>query len=121
MPLLEIEIVGEPDGNRRDALAQDLADAAGVVLKSGPQEAWVRVRILPSERYAECGGKTPGVLPVFVRILKRLPPEGDTLRREVRELTRAVARVCGRPEAHVHVCYEPPGAGRQAFGGTLVE
>ncbi|MCC7536526.1 MAG: hypothetical protein IT379_09955, partial [Deltaproteobacteria bacterium] len=76
---------------------------------------------IPRALYAEnAGGPEPGVMPVFVRVLARDVPEGDALGAQVRDLTRAVALVCGRPEANVHVLYEPSATGRLAFGGKLV-
>ena len=119
MPILEVEIVGEPQGDRA-GLAQRLADAAADVLGSAPQGTWVRLRILPTEDYAENGGALPGVAPVFVSVLQRASPPDAERADEVRRLTEAIAGACGRPAANVHVRYEPDAAGRQAFGGKLV-
>ena len=118
MPLLEIELVG---GQVAADAAQRIADAAAKVFEAAPQTTWVRVRTLAAGEYAENGGAEPGVAPVFVTVRKRANPQGETLRAEARSLTEAVARVCGRPKEQVHVCYEPAAAGRQAFGGELVE
>ena len=120
MPILEIEIVGEPAADIRDGLAQRIADVAGPLFGSDPQETWVRLRILPPGQYAENGGTPGGVAPVFVSVLRRRNPEGEELEREVVELTAAIAIACGRPKENVHVRYEPPGADRQAFGGRLI-
>jgi phenylpyruvate tautomerase PptA (4-oxalocrotonate tautomerase family) len=121
MPLLEIEIVGAVEASAGETLAQRLADATGRVLGSPPQATWVRVRTLRPEEYAENEGGPAGVMPVFVKVTKRSTPPGDTLQTEVRQLTEAIAKICGRPRENVHVAYEPAAAGRQAFGGTLVE
>lgn len=120
MPLLEVEIVGESGDADRPALAQRIADAVAQVLSSPPQGAWVRVRTLRPEEFAESGGAEPGVRPVFVSLIRRTNPEGDSLAEEVRRVTEAVAEACGRPPENVHVRYEAPAAGRQAFGGKLV-
>jgi phenylpyruvate tautomerase PptA (4-oxalocrotonate tautomerase family) len=120
MPILEIEIVGDPAAGTRDGLAQRIADAAGRVLGSDPQETWVRVRLLPADHYAENGGAPTGIAPVFVSLLKRRNPEGKELDLEVANLTTAIADACGRPRDNVHILYDPPGAGRQAFGGRLI-
>jgi phenylpyruvate tautomerase PptA (4-oxalocrotonate tautomerase family) len=119
MPLMEVEIVGDLGTAARDGLAQRIADAAGVILGSDPQETWVRLRFLPIEQYAENGGTPVGVAPVFVSILRRRNPEDEALEREVTELTVSIAAACGRSAENVHVRYEAPAAGRQAFGGRL--
>lgn len=118
MPILEIEIVGEPEV--REGLAQGLADAAGEALEARPGGTWVRLRVLPLRDYAESGGAPEGARPVFVSVMKRSYPEGGPDPAEVHRLTEAIARECGRDPGLVHVRYEAPGAGRQAFGGRLV-
>ena len=120
MPILDVEIVGEPGVANREALAQRIADAAGEVLNSPPQGTWVRIRVLPPEDYAENGGSSIRVQPVFVSVMKRTVPQGELLVSEIRSLTDVVAAACGRPLDNVHVRYEAPGSGRQAFGGELV-
>ena len=120
MPILEIELVGEPSGDSRAATAQRLADAVAAVFDAPSGSVWVRLRVLPEQDYAENGGAEPGLRPVFVRLLGRTVPEDDLRRQEARALTAAVARVCDRATENVHVLYEPAGAGRQAFGGDLV-
>jgi len=121
MPLLVVEIVGDPDAADRGALAQRIADAAARVFDSPPQSTWVRVRIVAPGDYAENEGAEHGVRPVFVSVLKRSVPPGGALQAEVARLTAAIAAACRLPAENVHICYEPPGAGRQAFGGKLVE
>jgi phenylpyruvate tautomerase PptA (4-oxalocrotonate tautomerase family) len=120
MPLLEIEIIGPLEATEPAALAQHLADAAGAVFGSPPQSTWVRVRTLDRSAYAENGGGDPAVRPVFVKVTKRSNPEGASIADEIKRLTLAIAEACGRPPENVHVCYEAPAAGRQAFGGELV-
>jgi len=62
-----------------------------------------------------------GELPAFVTILHAHPPAGAALAAEVLAVTSAVANCLGRPAERVHVQYAPAAAGRQAFGGKLVE
>lgn len=121
MPILDVEIVGPLDGAIEDGLATRLADAAAAVLDPDrPHGTWVRLHRLPLECYAEnAGGPLDGTLPVFVSVLEAVPPRGDALDREVRALTEAVAEARDRPAEHVHLLYEPPAAGRIAFGGEL--
>ena len=120
MPVLEVEVVGDPGTAQQEGLARRIADAAGSVLGSDPQETWVRLRFLPIEQYAENGGAPADLAPVFVNVLRRRNPEEEALGREVEALTVAIAAACGRPAANVHVRYEVAGAGRQAFGGRLI-
>ena len=120
MPTLDVEIVGEVSGDVGQGLAQRLADATGEVLGSRSQGTWVKVRFLEEEAYAENGGGPPdGVLPVLVSVLQFERPEGRQLSRLASSLTQAVAEACERPMENVHVVFEPPAAGRIAFGGLL--
>jgi phenylpyruvate tautomerase PptA (4-oxalocrotonate tautomerase family) len=101
--------------------AAALANAAAEVFGSPPGRTWVRLRSLPAAAYAENGEVAPPAeLPVFVSVLQARPPTGDRLVAEVAALTSAVAAQTGRDAAQVHVTYEPPAVGRQAFGGQLV-
>ena len=122
MPILDIEFV-QTDGDAPPAasVTQALADAAGRVLGSAPGHAWVRVRALGASQYGENETTVaPGERPVFVTVLHAHAPHGEALAAEVLALTQAVAACLGRAPGHVHVQYAPPGAGRQAFGGSLV-
>ena len=122
MPILDVEVVGAIPEDRRSTLARAIADAAEGVFRAGLQQTWVKLRELSADDYAEnAGGPPKGVRPVFVSVLKHKPPVGDALRAEMAALAMAVARACDRPAEHVHVIYEPPGAGRVAFGGRLDE
>lgn len=122
MPILEVELVGPLPETAREGLAARLADRASEVFGAEPGATWVALREIPREDYAESGGGPPaGVSPIIVRVLKRHLPEGEALAAEIEALTRAVAGACGRPAENVHLVYEPPGAGRVAFGGGLVE
>lgn len=120
MPILDVEIVRSP-GDKADAgLAAALADAVGEVFDSPPGRTWIKLRYVAAEQYAENGGgPPPGVLPVFVTVLKAQWNDEDVAR-EVAALTEAIADRCGRPAENVHVLYAPPAAGRIAFGGRLV-
>lgn len=123
MPLIDIELVAVQNGNTPAAsAAQPLADALGTALGSPPGRTWVRLRLLPAADYAE--NHSPALaddeLPVFVTVLHAHLPEGELLVEQVGRITAAVADALGRPPQRVHVQYAPAGAGRQAFGGTLV-
>ena len=124
MPILDIQLVGDPEPSIRSDLAHRLAEAAGRVLQSRPNGTWVKVTILPKHDYAENGSdpddSTDSVLPVFVSIIKRHLPPPDQLATEATSLTHAIAEVCQRPAENVHLIYQPPGAGRVVFGGVVV-
>jgi phenylpyruvate tautomerase PptA (4-oxalocrotonate tautomerase family) len=121
LPILEIELVasdlvpGLPAG-----LTQSLANAAAQVFGAARGTVWVKLRLIQPEHYAEDHGKPEGVYPVFVTVLKSRVPEGKALEDEISRLTQAIAIILNRPEANVHIFYQPEGAGRVAFGGKLV-
>ena len=120
MPILEVELVEDPTLAPSEDLARRLADAAGAVFGSDPGTTWVKLVLIPVGRYAENGADLGAAVgPVFVNVLKWKPPVGPDLEREVAALSAAVAEACGRPLDRVHVVYQPPGAGRVAFGGRL--
>lgn len=121
MPLVEIELIGGASAEPAPNLARAFADALGAIFRSAPAQTWVRVRALPATSYAENGvDAPPGAQAVFVAITKRTLPDSAALEREAAEVAAAVGRICARPPERVHVIYEPPAAGRVAFGGRLV-
>lgn len=113
MPILEVEIVGTavPDA------AHKVAVAAAGVFEAAPGTVWVKIRRIDAALYAENGPGSPS--PVFVRVLKRSAP--DDAAREHWALARAIGAALGVPHEQVHLTYEPPAAGRQSFGGNLVD
>ena len=122
MPILTVEIIVEETEKIAPNLAWAIADAAGAIFGSAPGQTWVRLHRLPAAHYAENGiapDATPR--PVFVSVLKAESPASSELAREVAELASAIGALCGRPADVVHIFYEPPAAGRGAFGGKLVE
>ena len=121
MPILQVELVGKPAGGS-GKLARRIADSAAKVLGAAPGMVWVRLRVLPLGDYAECGGNLPRELrPVFVNLLKAARPPAKALKKEALALARAVGKACGRPVENVHIFYDPPAAGRAAFGGRLMK
>ncbi len=120
MPIVEVEMVAERKhvAGLAARIAHDLAPIFGGVASA----TWVKLRTLDVHDYAEGdGGPSSEVRPAFVTILRADPPAGDDLQDEVRQVTEAVAAVIERPPENVHVLYEPPGRGRVAFGGQLVD
>ena len=114
MPILDVEFVGSAPPNA----ARAVADAAADVFDAAPGTVWVKLREIPPSHYAE-NTDTPVPQPVFVRVLKRSAPENAG--REHWALARAIGAALGVKHEHVHVTYEPPAAGRQSFGGDVVE
>jgi phenylpyruvate tautomerase PptA (4-oxalocrotonate tautomerase family) len=121
MPLIEIEVIG-PSRLATAKLTRQLAGALGETLGSPPASTWVRLRTLPASHYAESSTARPvGAKAIFVTITHRKLSARARLRREASEISRIVGKICHRSPEQVHVIYEPPGAGRIAFGGQLIE
>ena len=120
MPILDIDLVGDgappPEG-----LARELADAAGQVFGSEPNGTWVRLRSLSPSEYAENGDAYLDAHPVLVTVIKGDVGTPDELASEAAALASAIGAVTGRATEHVHIIYEPPGRGRVAFGGELLQ
>jgi len=116
MPILDVEIVA--DEPPAAGLAQRLADAAAEVLAAPPSTLWVKLRHLDPAMYAENAAHAPH--PVFVSVLKRAIPTSGAADEHAR-LAAALARTIGVPVGQLHITYEPAAAGRQSFGGRLVE
>lgn len=122
MPIVDVQFVCNPGTDASSVSAQALADALGRVFGSAPGRTWVRLQPLPSGSYAEneVSIETPEC-PVFVTVLHAHTPAGEALARQVLAITEAVATCMSSPAERVHVQYAPAGAGRQAFGGKLIE
>ncbi len=118
MPIVTVEVV--QDSPISDHWALELAQAVGRALASRPGGTWVRLRRLPSARYAEDGPPGEHRRPVFVSVLQARAPVGEARAVAAVEVAEAVAGVCDRPRHSVHVIFEPDGTGRVAFGGELL-
>jgi phenylpyruvate tautomerase PptA (4-oxalocrotonate tautomerase family) len=122
MPIIDVEIVCVSVADSGAVSAHALADALGETFGSPPGRTWVRLHYLDSRAYAENAVElSASELPVFVTVLHAHPPEGAARETEAMAVTKVVANCIGCPPDRVHIQYAPPGAGRQAFGGTLVE
>ena len=122
MPIVDVELVCDSRDEFGSVSARAIADAVGRVFGSPPGHTWIRLRFFDSAYYAENDvsvSKTE--LPVFVTVLQARPPVAAALAAEVLAVTETVAKLTGRPAEHVHVQYAPAAAGRQAFGGKLVQ
>jgi phenylpyruvate tautomerase PptA (4-oxalocrotonate tautomerase family) len=120
MPILDVRVVGFVPDHFRHGLARRIADAAGEVFASRPHGTWVTLHFIEADAYSENGGGPPsGAQPVIASVLHAGPPQGVSFAEEVAGLTRALAEACGRPEANIHLIYEPAGEGRVAFGGKV--
>ena len=122
MPIVDIELVCDSISETNSVSARAIADALGQVFGSPPGRTWIRLNFRSSSSYAENGvDVSPSELPAFVTVLKAHTPNGSALVAEVAAVTEAVARCINRSTERVHVQYSPSAAGRQAFGGHLVE
>ena len=121
MPIVDVQPVLPRGSQVPDGSAARLADALGAALGCGPATLWLRLRPLPADGYAENGPSArPADLPVFVTVLQARPKRGAELQAEALLVAETVAATLAMPRTRVHVEYAPPGAGRIAFGGTLV-
>ena len=120
MPIVDVEIVLRPGETIRNEVVSELANELGEIFHSQAGEAWIRVYELPTNQYAENGGTPDGVYPIFVSVIKSKLPASKELQEEARKITGAVAHICGRSSANVHVIYQPEGRGRVAFGGKII-
>ena len=125
MPVIEVELVEaadtEPAFGPPSGLAQRLADDLGEALESAPGRTWVRLRRVPRHDYAENGVPLDDDLaPVFVTVIESRRPHGPALVERVHRVTTVTAAALNRPATNVHVIYAEDGAGRVAFGGSLV-
>lgn len=121
MPILDICIIGELEPVLLPQLPEHLAAAAGHVFKAEPGCVWVTVRVTPLAAYAENDtGTWTGPGPVFVRVVKRIVQDSQTLESEAQALAMAIGEVTRIPSDRVHIIYEPSAVGRVAFGGRLV-
>ena len=125
MPIIDVELVCQTEAQFCAVSASALADALGTALGSVAGRTWVRKRYLGINSYAEnqvsVVGTTAADLPVFVTVLLSHPPNGSERDIEVKTITAVVAACVGRSPNCVHVQYAPAAAGRQAFGGRLVQ
>lgn len=124
MPIVVVELLSpEPPP---DALASRLADALGPIFESPVGHTWVRCSSCDPRHYAESADPTssaPRPTPpswAFVRVTLRAPPDEDGRAGLAARIAAVVAEATARPLEDVHVLFEPPAAGRIAFGGELV-
>ena len=122
MPIIDVELVASEGYDLSVPSVTTIADALGTVLGCPPGRTWVRLRVLSSSAYAENESSlSEDELPVFTTVLHARLPEGEALVAEVKAITAAIAHCLHRNPDRVHVQYAPAAAGRQAFGGKLVQ
>ena len=121
MPVIDIEIVLKTDEAISAEMASQFADELGTIFGSSKNGTWVKVYGTTESFYAENGGKQADVYPVFVSVLKASLPDSEEIQREIDAIVAAVAKICKRDSAFVHVIYQPEGKGRVALGGKVVK
>ena len=104
MPIVDVEIV-HADGELPPTLPLRLADAIAKVFGSRPQGTWVKLRGLPSQHYAENGGGSETLLPVFVSIMQGKAPSADKRKEHSLALATVIAEVCERRTENVHILF----------------
>jgi phenylpyruvate tautomerase PptA (4-oxalocrotonate tautomerase family) len=118
MPILDVEIIGH---NRTEGLAQLLADAAEKVFEAEKGNIWVKVHYVPKSQYAENGGTSENLNPVFITAqLGQSYGKKDQGQVAV-ELTEVFSKVVERPKENIHIIFEPSLRGRIAFGGKMLK
>jgi phenylpyruvate tautomerase PptA (4-oxalocrotonate tautomerase family) len=122
MPIVDIKLVLRKDASPRPRLARAIADAVGAALHLPPGRVWVRVSAIAEQDYAENGtSEAETDTPVFVSVLHAVLPPQPALQTEASVLASTIAGVVGTGANLVHIEYAPPGKGRIAFGGILLE
>ena len=121
MPIVDVEIVLKPDETVSVEMASQFADELGPIFGSSKNGTWVKVYGIMEGFYGENGGKPADVYPVFVSVLKASLPAPEEIQREIDAIVEAIAKICRRDSAFVHVIYQPEGKGRVAFGGKMVK
>ncbi len=119
MPILKVDIVLRSGEMIQLQAARELADVAGELFGSQPGDTWVSIQAIPDGQYAENGTPDGTYFPVFVRVLRSRWPERFSMAAEAARIAQMAGEVFGRSSDNVHVIYEPPMAGRIAFGGRL--
>jgi phenylpyruvate tautomerase PptA (4-oxalocrotonate tautomerase family) len=120
MPIVDVQVVVETGKPEPEGSARALANCLAEVFQAMPGRVWVRVEHLAEDNYAE-NGDCERILPVFVNVLHADLPPREALAAQAVALARAVAVCLGRSSEHVHIAFAPPGRGRVAFGGTLLQ
>lgn len=115
MPIFHVETTRRPGR----AQLRSLADELGVLFGAQPGHVWVRIVPVDPALYAENATESPPDS-VFVRVILRALPDEPVLAQRAEAITRLVAATLSKPEDDVHVYFDPPAAGRIAFGGELV-
>lgn len=115
MPILNIEIVGSKEND----CAQALADEAARVLDSKPGGTWVKMQFIPESNYAENGGLSEGLKPVFVSVLLGRRGDHFQLGEMAAGISEAFAKILNRLQDNIHILFETSAMGRIAFGGRL--
>lgn len=115
MPIFHVETsLRAPQG-----AARQLADTLGTLTQSAPGHVWVRIVPCDPSLYAENETDAPPEN-VWVRVILRALPAESALAALARASSELFARTFGCSIDDVHVYFDPPAAGRIAFGGELV-
>jgi len=120
MPIVDVKIVAPAGTVLPEGTARALAQALAAVFQAPEGRVWVRLSQLAEHLYAENGPAERGH-PVFITVLYADLPPREALVAQALALSKAVSGCLGREPEHVHVEFSPPGRGRVAFGGKLLQ
>jgi phenylpyruvate tautomerase PptA (4-oxalocrotonate tautomerase family) len=120
MPIVDVQIIVADGGAVPEGTAKSLAEALALVFFAPPARVWVKVEALPESRYAE-NGDAVRLRPVFLRVLHADGLAPEALAAQAAAISRAVGACLSCAPDLVHVEYAPPGRGRVAFGGNLLQ
>jgi phenylpyruvate tautomerase PptA (4-oxalocrotonate tautomerase family) len=69
MPIVDIEIVLRANEVIRQEIISELADELGDIFHLSPGKTWVKIQPLAADQYAESGGMSGDVYPLFVTVV----------------------------------------------------
>lgn len=120
MPIVDLKVVIPAGTALPEGITKTVAEALAAVFQAPEGRVWVRLEPMAEHLYAE-NGFGEGVHPVFITILHADLPHREALAAQALAVSKAVAGCLGRAPEQVHVEYAPPGRGRVAFGGRLLQ
>jgi phenylpyruvate tautomerase PptA (4-oxalocrotonate tautomerase family) len=120
MPIVDVKIVTSAGTTLPEGTAKVVAEALAAVFQAPEGRVWVRLQQLAEHLYA-ANGSAESVHPVFITVPHADLPPREALAAQALAVSKAVAGCLKREPEQVHVEYAPPGRGRVAFGGKLVQ
>lgn len=120
MPIVDVKIVTPAGTTLPRNTAKVVAEALAAIFQAPEGRVWVRLEQLDEHLYAE-NGSAQTIRPVFITVLHADLPPREALAVQALAVSKAIAGCLNREPDQVHVEYAPPGRGRVAFGGRLLQ